>query len=365
MFTVDRKTLSAELTLLQSVAEKKGTQPILSNVLFDFDGSVLTLTASSLDVTLISKIDARGEPFRACIPLAQLSQLSKLLNGEEVSFSLKSQGDVIARVEVTCTKSRHKLPYLSRDLFPETPQVVSEMLTINGNTLAEMVKATRHWVLPYHAGISGTDLKYTGLSIRANGKTLELMSSTRKCAAIATIELSGAEAHAIVNQDGLTALASLGESVGFASTANHAFFMAENRTLITRQIEGKFPEAHLFMPKFQHKVEIPDEIVGMIKRANVTTDGREVLKLTIAKDSLTVESRDNQYGAGEESVPTTSTLNGESISYAIVPHQLLTALSGSFRVTCEFVDAKTAFAFKPTTKDFELSYVLMPARLDW
>ena len=56
-FSVNQQDLQKSLNYCQGVIEKRSTLPILSNVLIDVSNSILTLTATDLDLIFIQKIE--------------------------------------------------------------------------------------------------------------------------------------------------------------------------------------------------------------------------------------------------------------------------------------------------------------------
>ncbi|MEQ8938114.1 MAG: hypothetical protein RLT30_05385 [Gammaproteobacteria bacterium] len=52
-FNIDREKLLPALQMLSGVVDRRQTLSILSNLLFNFDGQALTLTATDMEVELI------------------------------------------------------------------------------------------------------------------------------------------------------------------------------------------------------------------------------------------------------------------------------------------------------------------------
>src|SRR5829696_2365606 len=116
MFKVNRKSLAAELALLATTAERKTTMPILATIKFEFTGDTLVLTGTDIDTTIITEIEASGEPWTGCVPTKQLQELVRLFNGEEIEFTPKPN----ERLQIRWGKSSHKLPVFPVADFPET-----------------------------------------------------------------------------------------------------------------------------------------------------------------------------------------------------------------------------------------------------
>jgi DNA polymerase-3 subunit beta len=358
MFTVNRKALSAELSLLQSVAETKGTIPILQSVKIEAVNNLAMLTANSLDAAIETQIEC-SDDFSACIPLRPLASLVKLLDEDDVSFVIRD-----TRVEVSAGRSRHRFPFEPLESFPETIKPQGETVTVDGCILGAMIDATSFWLMEPSDGLATNDFKYTGLSIRSNGQSLEVMASRKVTTAVATLDIAMPEFKTVVFRQTLAPIKAFTDGVTITTDNNHAMFQCGGRTVITRQIEGEFPEWQKFMPEMKYAVKIPESLPRAIQRSEITSD-RAALKITFAKDSIGVESYDGTEGKAEETLSATSNMNGESISMGMFGRQVLEALRGQAGVTCQLAGADKPVLFQPTTKDFSVVYIVMPAALKW
>jgi len=366
MFTINRQVLAREFALLQTVAEKKGTIPILSSIKVECQGDLTVLTGTDLDATIISKVESSGEAWAGCVPLRQLFSLVKLLDGENLEFSERPNG----RLEIKSGQSKHLIPFEPIERFPEVAIPKEQGVSLDGAVLGAMVKATAFWIRPSEDGLKATEWKQTGLSLRSDEKSLEVMSFRRTAAAIATLSASLPKFNVIIPRQAVSALSYFNEDLQMIVTENQVAFIGATRTLSARILEGEFPAWRTFLPTYEHRVEVPETFTDTIKRVSVTTEGQratfEVLKLTIAKDSLKLESRGGDNGQSEEILPTTSTLNGKTVAIGIHGNQTVEALSRSdCNITCEFVDGTQPMIFTPANKDFELCYLTMPCRLEW
>lgn len=365
MFTINRGALAAELALLQSVAEKKRTIPILSCVKIECAGKSVTLTATDLDVTLITTVDSEGESWSGCVPLRQIYLLVKLLDGEHVELSEQSN----QRLQIKSGSAKHLLPFTPIESFPEARVPKGHGMQIDGVILGAMIKATAFWIRPMEDGLKESEIKQTGLSVRSNGESLEVMSFRRTACAIATLPMKIPTFNMIIPRQAVAALEYLNEDLKMISGENQITFIGSTRTLCARILAGEFPAWRTFLPKYEHKVEIPESFTSALRRVAVTTrEGRiwEVLKLTISKETLKLESRGGDSGQSEEVLPVTSTLNGASVEIGINGQQMAEALNrSSYNITCAFVDGEQPMIFTPASKDFELCYLTMPCRLNF
>src|SRR5246127_2019699 len=138
-FTVSRADLVRELNLSQGVVEKKTTIPILSNVLVEADGDRIHLTATDLELGIRCSCAARVKKSGAgTIPARRLLDYVRLL----------PEGDVQVKIQenhwasLVCGRSRTRIAGMSRESFPELPQMPGQLAEIPIGVLAAMIGKT-------------------------------------------------------------------------------------------------------------------------------------------------------------------------------------------------------------------------------
>lgn len=87
-FKVDRTLLQRALAHIHGVAEKRNTIPILANVLLSYEGDVLRLTATDMEIAVVEDVPAAGERLGSTtVPAAVLFEIvRKLPDGVEIEF---------------------------------------------------------------------------------------------------------------------------------------------------------------------------------------------------------------------------------------------------------------------------------------
>lgn len=366
MFTINRKVLASELGLLQTVAERKGTIPILAFVKVECQGDATVLTATDLDATIVSTVESAGEAWSGCVSLRQLYSLIRLMDADLIQFTERAN----QRIEVKDGDSKHLLPFEPADRFPAFDMPKGLPVRVDAEILARMIGSTSFWVRPYSDDLKANEMKQTGLSVRSNGHEVEVFAFNRTCGAIATLTQETAEFNTIIPKQAAAALKGFSGEVEIVCGENLSAFIAPTRTLVTRHQEGSFPPWRTFLPAEREKIEIPETFKDTVQRVSVTTNSSsgffEVLKLTLSKDAIKLQSRGGDDGQSEEIVATTSTLNGKSVEIGVNGKHIIEALSAAnTNVTCEFLDGAQPLLFLPANKDFELCYLTMPCRLDW
>src|SRR6202035_734917 len=119
-FTVSKSDLVRELNLSQGVVEKKTTIPILSNVLVEAEGDRINLTATDLELGIRCSCAARVKKQGAgTIPAKRLLDYVRLLPDADLEVKLQDN----QWASLVCGRSKTRIAGMSRESFPELPQM--------------------------------------------------------------------------------------------------------------------------------------------------------------------------------------------------------------------------------------------------
>src|SRR6266705_973345 len=138
-FTVGKSDLVRELGLSQGVVEKKTTIPILSNVLLEASGDRVTLTATDLELGIRCSCPARVKKDGAgTVPARKLLDYVRLLPEGDVNMKFLENH----WANITCGRSRTRIAGMSRESFPELPQMPEATNQIPAPMLSSMISKT-------------------------------------------------------------------------------------------------------------------------------------------------------------------------------------------------------------------------------
>src|SRR5260370_5809482 len=138
-FTVSKSDLVRELSLSQGVVEKKTTIPILSNVLLEAADDRITLTATDLELGIRCSCPARvKKEGSGTIPARKLLDYMRLLPEGDVNMKFMDNH----WAHITSGRSRTKIAGMSRESFPELPQMPEAIAQVPVKTLASMIART-------------------------------------------------------------------------------------------------------------------------------------------------------------------------------------------------------------------------------
>ncbi|MGH3183711.1 MAG: DNA polymerase III subunit beta, partial [Streptosporangiaceae bacterium] len=262
--TVRKFDLLKELMLLQGVAERKGTIPVLANILAEAtpEGRLL-LAATDLELGLETSCAATVKKSGACaLPARKLLDYVRLLPDAEISMKRLENHWVALR----CGRASTRMVGMSRENFPEMAVFPpTGGLRLPAAALKAMIAKTIF-------AISNEETRYT-----LNGALLVLKPSSLALVATDSHRLAyvmqdqmalegvAGEIRALVPKKAMAELLGLAEqapeeaAIEFAQDETHLFFRvpmcagaeAPVRLLTARKLSGQFPNYEAVLPKAQ------------------------------------------------------------------------------------------------------------------
>src|ERR1700688_3594248 len=138
-FTVSKADLVRELNLSQGVVEKKTTIPILSNILLEAKGGRVVLTATDLELGIRCSCPAKVKKEGAgTVPAKKLLDYTRLLPDGDLNLKFLENH----WASITCGRARTKIAGMSRESFPELPQMPEPISEIPVRLLASLISRT-------------------------------------------------------------------------------------------------------------------------------------------------------------------------------------------------------------------------------
>jgi DNA polymerase III subunit beta len=370
-FTVSKTDFLRELSLSQGVVEKKTTIPILSNVLLEAAGDRITLTATDLELGIRCSCPARvkKEGF-GTVPARKLLDYVRLLPDADVNMKFLENH----WASITCGRSRTRIAGMSRESFPELPEMPEKLTEIPIRTLASMITRTSF-------AISMEESRFTLngalLVMRPEGLIMVATDGHR----LAFVQAAPAESgdvekqfRALIPKKAMVELSKLADDAAaeakaiFAGDDNHLFFQVGHRLLITRRLTGNFPDYERVLPK-DHALLAQlqkDEIRSAIERVAQFADERSrAIRVHFTPGEVRVFSSSVEMGESEESVP--SEYQGPDLEIGFNAQYLLDFLRviPQDRVAFELKDQKSAGEMRPAGESVpdQYRYVVMPMRI--
>ncbi len=290
----------------QGIVGKKGTMPILSNLLIEGKGNKLSIIATDLEVGITAEGDAEvKEEGRVVVNARSLYEIVR--EAPEETIRLASKGE--AGIEVVSGKARFRIVGMKPEEFPNLPQVSTKGgMTLSGDELEEMVEKT------FYAA-STDEARYTlnGLFLT---KVLHGDKSFLRIVATDGHRLSYSEREAkwsfqglIISRKGISELRNLLSSgrgdVAIGVDEKTILFQRDKVSLSIRLIEGEFPNYEQVIPRKAERIVSVDRslIEGALRRATImATDQGRGVKFAFSNGKVEISSSNPDLGEASEEI---------------------------------------------------------------
>ena len=140
-FIVDSSTLLKELQKLSGVLSTNNTLPILDNFLFDVSDGKISIYASDLETTMMTKMKAEaGENGKIAIPARLLLDTLKTFSSQPLTFLVDSSN---FGIEINSENGQYKLAGQNAEEFPKVPALESSSsANLNADVLIKAINKT-------------------------------------------------------------------------------------------------------------------------------------------------------------------------------------------------------------------------------
>lgn len=361
-FKVDKTDLLSGVQTVQNIITSKAALPILSNILIEtHHDNTLRLSATDLDVGISCVIPVDIQEVGAItVPAKRFGDIARDLPGDTVNISTKKNNSVVIETE-SC---QFKIMGLPREEFPKLPEFKNkEAVCLEQAMLKEMLVLTSF-------AVSFDETRYilNGILFKINKNNIILVATDGKRLAIVERKLKQAidrEVRIIVPLKTIHELnrnlTDEGE-VSFLLGNNQALFDLGGVVIISRLIEGEFPDYQQVIPPVsEHKVKVDREqfLLAVKRGALLSTPDYQAVKLEIFKDKVVVSKSTPDIGESREEVGVE--YKGKEMMIGFNPNYLADVLKNLRNETVEF---ELTDSEKPGVIRVEgYVYIVLPMRL--
>ena len=364
-FSTKKSDVLREFQLLQGIVEKRNTMPILANILIEASEKNVELTGTDLEVGLKTHFPAKiEEPGGITISGKKIFEIVRSLSeGKEVFF--KQEEDQV--MEITSGESEFKVLCLPREDYPQVPEPRFEkQIVLPLDKFKEMIENV-------FCAIAQEQRYYlNGALMILKNQSIEMISTDGHRLAYSRMDLENLkrddEIKGIVSKKTLGEIRKFeDENIEFDLDENNLFFKVGSRTLISRIIEGKFPDYQAVIPKENpySMIVSRESISQAIRRVSLlSTERSKGIKFDIDGNQLSLFSSNPEIGEARDRIDIQ--YEGEKVSIGFNAQYVLDFLTTvkTENVKFEFMDDNSAVVMKPETEDdIKYVYVLMPMKI--
>ena len=369
-FIVKRDVLLKSLNFVQGVVEKKNTLPILSNVLLQLKDNKLSIVATDLDIVFYDEINevkilTEGSTTTSAAILYDI--LRKISSDSELNFDLKSEN----KLSLKSDNFDFNLLCLPTDNFPTfADEFDGQEIVLNNSKFLKLLNKTK-------IAISNDDTRHylNGIFLHLteghgrNFLTGVATDSHRLSSSSLEIENTDNFSSLILPRKTVFQLCSLltdsSEKLSMQTSENKVKFTLGNMKLISKVIDGKFPDYKKVVPVNNEKsLTVPSkDFINSIERvASVSLDRKEGVKLLINKENVQLSVNSANSGEGNEIIK--ANFNSDNLNISFNSKYLIDIAS-------EIEDKNLKMNFKDSVSpvlivdgsDKNSYYVIMPMKI--
>ncbi len=314
-FSCSQKDILRAINIAQKATGSTGTLPILENVLISAEGQIVEISATNLDISITTTIDANvHNEGKTTLPAKTIVSWIGLTAGETIEFS-KSEGE---KINVKSQGSKTTIKGISADEFPVIPFVEKE----NSCTISQKAFKTTLDQVVFCAAAGGTRPVLSGIFFTTDGDELILAGTdsyrlSEKKIPFKTPPKESVSciipAKTLLELERILSPEEDGE-LEIIFSKHQILFLFNGVRIVSRLIEGQFPNYQQIIPKsYQSTVEIDrPSLIRTVKRVGIfARENNNNIKLMFKKSELEITTDITEIGTEEAVLPITNS-NGES-----------------------------------------------------
>lgn len=293
----DREVLVEALARACRATTARPAVRVLGGVRLVAAGGMLTLTATDLELTVSTSLDARvDDDGIAVVPARALTAIVQALDGDAVQLAAAG-----ATLAIRSGDSDFRLNTLPAEDFPEPPALHdATRFAVDGALLAELAGRVLR--------VASTDLSrpvYTGVRLTARAGTLTLVATDGYRLATAKAELAVPELDALVPARALAEVVRLGAGpMTVELTSNLVRFSVPGCEVTARVLDGR-PQDHeqILASPFEHRAGVPRAtLLRAVDRAALVAERGGAVELSFGDGEIRVRAQSAELGQADERV---------------------------------------------------------------
>jgi DNA polymerase-3 subunit beta len=366
MIKAKRDELLAPLSAVSGIIERRHTLPILSNVLIDSSADAISFLATDIEIQISARtglVPARDTRSLTVGARKLLDILRALPEDTEVNLQPQDK-----RLLVKAGRSRFTLQTLPSEDFPRLAKAGGDAtrFTLHQKTLRRLLGLVQY-------AMAQQDIRYylNGLLMVIEAGELKLVATDGHRLAFASmpVQVSVQRQEAIIPRKTVVELTKLladtDEDVNIEMSATQASFGFGTIQLVTKLIDGKFPDYTRVIPT-QHKNKLVAQREALrqaLQRAAILSNEKfRGVRWVLTDGSLKIVSSNADQEEAQEEVEVKYA--GDALDIGFNVNYLLDVLNNvpGNELECAFGDASSsALISYATEKGFK--YVVMPMRI--
>ena len=362
---INREILLKPLTSVTGIVERRHTLPILSNLLLEAKNNNIQLTATDLEMQISLNIESKfaGE-LSTTISAKKLLDICRALP-EAVDIDMVSND---SRITVKAGKSRFNLQTLPAADYPVMTKAAGNSTHIQISQIA-----LKNLLKQVEFAMAQQDIRYylNGLLLEVNENKLNIVGTDghRLSFTSTTLSKSYEKTDVILPRKTVIELIKLlndsDEEVNIDFNAGQVNFTFSDIQLISKVIDGKFPDYHRVIPVGHQNTFSVNRLAVLtaMQRASILSNEKyRGIRMVISNNNLKLISTNTEQEEAEEELEIDYAKDGLDIGFNVT--YLIDVLNNvsDETINFSFADANSSCLITIPNDD-NYKYVVMPMRI--
>jgi DNA polymerase-3 subunit beta len=364
-FEAAKQSLLKAISNVSGAVERKNTIPVLQNIKVeakkDKDGDKIILSATDMDILVTATFEADIKTSGiTTVPAQMFFDIVRKIPEGAIMITAESE----SILQIKSGKSKYSLPCIDAAEFPNLSEgELGEEVEIKSEELITMIEKTRF-------AISSDETRYylNGLYLHATKDGLRTVATDGHRLALALADLNVKTPFGVILPKKSVAeirkIIDSAKNVRFAISRVKIKVVADHTTIISKLIDGEFPDYDKVLPKNNSHIAMISrkEFFDCVDRVStVATDKHRLVKMILenGKLSLQVSTNDGSFAYEELDV----NYAGERIETGFNSRYLLEIIGqiDGDEVLMRFKDGSSPALVE--AKGMKAVFVIMPVRI--
>ena len=303
--TCDTSKLRDILQLIQPVCPQKTTLPILTNVLLRAQGNSLEFTVSDLEISIKTNMEAEvTAPGETTVPIKYFLEAVRRIKNKTVEL-FSNENNVL---KITGSASMEiLLNGMPAGEFPTFSNLVDcNSIEIPGVMLSKMIKHTSYAVSTDESrrSLTGVCFNFGPVfdMVATDGRRLSKYTAANINSANQVQVIVPVKAINLINQ-----ICYDKSSITLKYSSNQIEITGDKTTLITRLIDGKYPNYEQVIPKNStHSIKFDKQaFIDIISLARICVEknNHPIVKLSFSSNKMEMSAFSTEIGSIKEQLP--------------------------------------------------------------
>ena len=362
---INRETLLKPLTSVTSIVEKRHTLPILSNLLLEVKQNKIHLTATDLEMQISLTVDsATSGDFSTTLSAKKLLDICRSLpDNADINMNTTE-----SRITLKAAKSRFNLQTLPAADYPvmTKTQGITTLVVLAQRELKDLLKQVEF-------AMAQQDIRYylNGLLFEIAANKLNIVGTDGHRLSFTSTELKQnyEKQDVILPRKTVVELIKLlddsDDDVQIELASNQVNFSFANLKLISKVIDGKFPDYNRVIPvghQNTFSVERLNVLLAMQRASILSNEKYRGIRMVLSNNNLKLISTNSDQEEAEEELEIN--YSGDALDIGFNVTYLIDVLNNtnSDQANFSFADANSSCLITiPNNPNYK--YVVMPMRI--